>query len=150
MTLLTRARDLATRAHAGRRGAVLTLAAVLAASPAAAEIVPLATSRVVDGDTISFAGRSTRVIGLDTPETRRAKCPAEKAAGKAATEALRALLRSGPINVEYAPTRDRYGRALAVVRVRGVDVAESMVEAGHARAYVCPRGRCPKREGWCG
>jgi endonuclease YncB( thermonuclease family) len=45
---------------------------------------------------------------------------------------------------------DRYGRALAGIRVAGKDIAAEMVGAGHARPYVCPGGRCAAHKPWCG
>ena len=98
---------------------------------------------VIDGDTFSLNGTRIRVAGIDAPETHPARCPQEAALGQAATQKLAELLRGRPLWVSGLKT-DRYGRAVAVVRVNGEDVADAMIGSGLARNYDGG-----KREGWC-
>lgn len=108
---------------------------------------------VYDGDTFTAKVRiwfetevttSVRVLGIDTPEIR-GKCDAEKALAIAAREALVRLLAGGSVILRDL-SEDKYGgRIDARVIAAGVDVAQRMVELGHARPYDGG-----KREGWCG
>jgi len=98
---------------------------------------------VIDGDTFSLNGTRIRVAGLDAPEIHPARCAQEAQLGAAATEKLAELLRGRPLWVSGLKS-DRYGRAVAVVRINGEDVAEAMIGAGLARNYD---GK--QRQGWC-
>lgn len=93
---------------------------------------------VYDGDTVSMdcgVGEVTaRVIGLDAPETVRARCDAERAAGKRATERLRDLVKGGPVVIRRNG-HDKYGRDLIRLEVGGRDIAPVMVDEGMAVAY---------------
>ena len=112
--------------------------AVLSLSAIAAEI------RVIDGDTISVGRERIRIIGIDAPETRRAKCDAEYRRGMAAKARLGVLV-SGGVQIR-SQGRDRYRRTLAIVRdMQGRDVAAILIREGLARAYN-GRGR---RQSWC-
>jgi len=99
---------------------------------------------VIDGDTFVLNGTRIRVAGIDAPETHPARCPQEAALGAAATQKLAELLRGRPLWVSGLKT-DRYGRAVAVVRVDGEDVADAMIGSGLARNYD---GK--QRQVWCG
>jgi endonuclease YncB( thermonuclease family) len=108
---------------------------------------------VIDGDTLkvrlsSGARRAVRIIGIDTPESRKPGVPVECGA-KSATKHMTRLAfrkrrgRSGGQRVRLStdPTQDRtdrYGRLLAYVdrRSDGKDLGRSMVAAGWAMAYV--------------
>ena len=52
--------------------------------------------RVVDGDTINIRGQASnvRLVGFDTPETRRPSCDNELAEGQRATARLNDLVRN--------------------------------------------------------
>lgn len=99
---------------------------------------------VVDGDTVKVAvgGRreTVRLIGIDTPESRRPGTPVECGA-HAATRALARLV-AGDRRVRLVadPTqdrRDRYDRLLAYVELRdGRDLGEELARAGWAAPYV--------------
>lgn len=105
------------------------------------------TIRVVDGDTVDRWFLRFRLAGFDAPEIRKAKCPEERAAGRAAAQRLRELL-SAASSVRLAPTQwrlDTWGRVVARLEVDGRDVATLMIAEGHARPYD---GRS-KRAGWC-
>ena len=64
--------------------------------------VPLicATLYITDGDTIRCDGEAIRLMGFDTPETRRAKCEGERVAGYEAKARLSILLKSRPRTIE--------------------------------------------------
>jgi hypothetical protein len=98
---------------------------------------------VIDGDTFDLNGTRIRVAGIDAPGTHPARCPNEAALGAAATQKLAELLRGRPLWIAGLKT-DRYGRAVAFVRVKGEDVAEAMISTGLARNYD---GK--QRSGWC-
>ena len=97
--------------------------------------------RVVDGDTIVVALADTsgkhekvRLIGIDTPETKKPNTPIE-CYGPEASARLHDLLPAGAaITLERdAEERDVYGRLLAYVhRADGLFVNEAMVTEGFA------------------
>jgi micrococcal nuclease len=76
--------------------------------------------RVIDGDTIvvRIGGReeSTRILGIDTPETHKPDTPVE-CFGPQASDQMAALLPAGTVVrlVRDVEARDRYGRLLAYV-----------------------------------
>jgi micrococcal nuclease len=117
-------------------------------------------THLVDGDTVDVAfltqgatldasGKTTgktnseriRLIGIDTPETKRPNTPVE-CFGKEASSALAALIPIGtPVMVERdVEERDRYGRLLGYVfrASDGLFVNHEMVRAGMALPYTFP------------
>ncbi|GBD49928.1 nuclease [Methylopila sp. Yamaguchi] len=147
-------------------GAAVTAAALLllpeAAPPPAAPPSPQTASLpglrataldVVDGDTFearvqAFPGQEivarVRIDGVDTPE-RRGRCAVEIASAEAAREALADLLRDRPLTLTGVRGDKYFGRVVARVTASGVgDVAETLIKAGHGRAYAGGR-----RTGWC-
>jgi micrococcal nuclease len=105
-------------------------------------------TRIVDGDTVVVAltdpdghDEHVRLIGIDTPETKKPDTPVE-CFGREATEHLHALLPDGtPVRVERdAEARDRYGRLLAnVYRASdGLFVNLAMVRDGFAAQLTVP------------
>ncbi|PIE18387.1 MAG: transposase [Proteobacteria bacterium] len=86
---------------------------------------------------------TARVIGLDTPETVKARCDAELAAGKRATERLRALVARGEVVIRRRGY-DKYGRDLIRLTVDGRDVADTLVSEQLAVRY-----RGGARPNWC-
>lgn len=119
------------------------------AIPANAEPV-IATAevlRVVDGDTIDIRddvrGRlRIRVLGIDTPETKK---PGYTVGcwGPEATAFAQSNLVGQRVAVQLDPTQDRtdrYGRTLAyLVRGDGWDYSVEAARAGAAKAYVYDR-----------
>jgi micrococcal nuclease len=99
--------------------------------------------RVVDGDTIKVRRggqeKSVRLIGIDTPETRKPGVGVE-CGGKAATANMVKLAPEGAkARLSFDSTQDsedRYGRLLAYVKVRGKDVQLEQVYSGLAEVYV--------------
>ncbi|MDU8929020.1 thermonuclease family protein [Alisedimentitalea sp. MJ-SS2] len=144
-----------------RRGAVLILARALIVTAATLAVWlylvrwqdrgrELNTCRigfVYDGDTVALKcgdnERTARVVGLDTPETRDARCDAEFQAGKRATERLRELVKGGAVSYRRKGT-DKYGRLLIELSVDGEDVAGTLVREGLAMPY-----RGGGRINWC-
>ena len=97
--------------------------------------------RVIDGDTVLVsvggAEERARLIGIDTPETKRPDTPVE-CYGPEASDRLTALLPPGtPIRVELdEEPRDRYGRLLVYLHRTTDDafINEVMVREGYADA----------------
>lgn len=95
--------------------------------------------RVVDGDTVVVAvgGReeSARLLGIDTPETKRPDTPVE-CFGPEASDRLHALLPPDtPVRLELdQEARDRYGRLLVYLHrsTDGAFINEVMVHEGLA------------------
>ncbi len=108
---------------------------------------------VTDGDTVkvrlrSGALKTVRLIGIDTPESRKPGVPVECGA-KQATAAMTKLAfrkrRGGRVGQAVRLTTDatqdridRFGRLLAYVQRRsdGLDLGRAMIRAGWAVAYV--------------
>ncbi len=107
-------------------------------------------THLVDGDTVDVAfstgtGKPSteriRLIGIDTPETKRPDTPVE-CFGREASSALAALIPIGTaVLIERdVEERDRYGRLLGYVfrASDGLFVNHEMVRAGMATAYTFP------------
>jgi micrococcal nuclease len=96
--------------------------------------------RITDGDTVTLMCpqdgiTSARLLGFDTPEKFSPKCLDEFVAAEKATWALRTMIQKADrISLTHDGT-DQYGRALVRLELDGVDVARSMIRAGHARQY---------------
>ncbi len=138
-------------------GAILLLFCLDTLSAAAGEILPgpLAAEvlRVVDGDTLEVRARiwlgqdiriRVRLTGIDTPE-RRGRCEGERQAAEAARHHLKDLIARRDIRL-FDIRRGKFaGRVLARVRdARDRDLANEMLESGHARTYDGGR-----RADWC-
>ena len=129
------------------------LALLLPAFVPAAPFPPLATIRyapagaatwnecpaphVVDGDSLRCGSERVRLLGIDAPElpghcARYRKCVAGNP--YRSTESLRQSLRSGPVRYMMVK-RDRYGRAVAVVRAGSINLSCWQLEQGQAE-YV--------------
>jgi micrococcal nuclease len=126
-------------------GALLS-ANVVAPATAPADVVTTTADvlRVVDGDTIDIRddvrGRlRVRVLGIDTPETKK---PGFDVAcwGPEATEFARSTMLGQRVALQPDPTQDRtdrYGRTLAyLVRADGFDYAIEAARAGTAKSYA--------------
>jgi micrococcal nuclease len=124
-------------------------------------------TEVIDGDTVRISSRETRrrsytvrLIGIDTPETRKPGTPVE-CGGRGATSAMLGLAFSAPTGtdgdglldakggsgdratVTTDPTQDlfdRYGRLLAYVTTDDSEnLAVEQLRAGWAETYVYER-----------
>jgi micrococcal nuclease len=92
-------------------------------------------ARVVDGDTIVLdTGTTVRLVQVDAPERGEGECYAEQA-----TVALARLAPVGTaVRVEPDPALDgvdRFGRTLAYVFARDVNVNEALVAEGAASVW---------------
>lgn len=126
-------------------------------SPAYAESI----NRVVDGDTVilndanppkEFLQNQGRLIGIDTPESRKAKCVKEKQLGLEAKKFTEDFLaKKGDITVNYFPNAetkkgwDSFGRYLITIEKNGKDLADELVRAGLAVYY----DGITKTKDWC-
>ena len=127
--------------------AMMLSAIVIPTTPVAvAEPVTVTATvlKVVDGDTIDIRddvrGRlRIRVLGIDTPETKK---PGYSVGcwGPEATEFAQSTLVGQRVALETDPTQDRtdrYGRTLAyLVKADGWDYSVEAARAGTAKSYV--------------
>ena len=130
----------------GAIGALVVVAACDPGAPAPAPsddggalVANAAVERVVDGDTIDveIAGREERVrlIGIDTPETKRPDTPVECWGPEASERTASLLPRGTPVRLERDVVgRDDYGRLLAYVHRAddGLFVNDDLVRGGFA------------------
>ena len=97
--------------------------------------------RVVDGDTVQVklsTGKleKIRIIGIDTPETvdprKTVQCY-----GKEASAKMKALLNRKKVTLEKNPAedKDKYGRLLRYVNIKGKDIGAQMIKDGFAFSY---------------
>jgi len=132
--------------------ATLLLLALPALSPAVQLggpiTLPATVTRVVDGDTIHVSSRgfdtTVRLLGIDTPETKRPQTVVE-CGGPAASRRTERLLRPGqPVTLVTDPTqatRDRFGRLLAYIYLPGRrgatgSVNYALVAGGFAKVFI--------------
>ncbi|WP_112595309.1 thermonuclease family protein [Mycobacteroides abscessus] len=115
-----------------------------ASEPAAKATLTALVLKVVDGDTVDIIddarGRlRVRVLGIDTPETKRPRYTVG-CGGPEATRYAESVLSGQRVAVEVDPgqdNHDRYGRTLAALFLAdGSNYAVEAVRSGHARAYV--------------
>lgn len=91
------------------------------------------TASITDGDTIRLGNTNWRLRGIDAPERHQA-CADGWAAGQAASDALRAMMK-GQVKCELRD-HDRYGCSVGLCRVDGKDLGAAMVNAGMAWAFT--------------
>lgn len=132
------------------------VATLLPAVAARAADYPWPVVRVVDSDTVKvnasadlppeLALLSVRLRGVDTPEKGgRAKCDAEKRAGRAATAFTEAAIADADSVIVRDPAWGKWGgRVVADLVLDGRSLATALIEARLGAAYD---GR--KRPGWC-
>ena len=130
------------RARRARWTAALSLIAFAGCAAEPADMRRGQVVRVVDGDTLKvrLAGRveTVRLLGIDTPESKRPGAPVECGSRRAGT-ALRRLVdgRSVVLRADSSQdAEDRFGRVLAYVELGGDDVGEALVASGWAKPYV--------------
>jgi micrococcal nuclease len=128
-----------------RRAALLAALALAGcdAQPPAADSGQAESGRVthvVDGDTIRIGEERIRLIGVDTPETRKPGTPVQ-CFGKKATAFTKRLVEGRAVKLELdVERRDRYGRLLAYVRRRsdGLFLNAELVSQGYAQVLTVP------------
>lgn len=97
-------------------------------------------SRVIDGDTIEMAsGEKIRLIGIDTPETKKNGAKGEHYCKKA-YEFTKRKLEGKTIYLEYdIEKRDKYDRILAYVFLKdGTFFNARLLQAGYAQLLTVP------------
>jgi len=109
--------------------------------------------KVIDGDTIKIAtGENVRLIGVDTPESRRNKklyrdadrskedADAIIAMGKESAKYTTGLVLGKDVRLEFdVQKKDRYGRLLAYVYLEdGTFVNAELVKQGYASPMTVP------------
>ena len=121
-----------------------------ACTPLPVTVGPAPQIRVIDGDTFRLGAETIRLHGIDAPELRQA-CVDGWPAGAAARRALAESLATGQPDCERLTT-DAYRRTVARCRLRGEDIAATLVRKGLAWAYTkysvryLPEERLAKRE----
>lgn len=92
--------------------------------------------RIIDGDTIRCGDERVRLLGIDAPELHG--CPRHRTCAPvdpvASRLSLKQAITAGPVSYMMV-TRDRYGRAVAVVKAGRVNLSCWQLEQGSA-VYV--------------
>ena len=145
----------------GMRTHLATLVVIAAAASTAQHAVAAefagTVKRIVDGDTIVVTAggfdTTVRLLGIDTPETKKPGVVVQCGGPEATTEAKRLLPVGTRVRVLSDPnpayeTRDRYGRFLGLVYRAGRSgekgsVNYTLVANGRARVLVVHRDRPP-------
>jgi micrococcal nuclease len=93
--------------------------------------------RAVDGDTLLLADHTRiRLLGVDTPETKRPEAPIEPW-GPEAHEFTRAHVEGRMVRLEFDKERhDKYDRVLAYVYLGDWFLNEELIRAGMGRAIT--------------
>ena len=105
---------------------ILTLL-VLIAGPLVAQ------TRVIDGDTLEIDGKVYRLNGIDAPE--HGQTCGDWTCGADATDALAGLVENEKVLCDPLD-EDVYGRSIATCFVGELDLGRSLVDKGHAWAFL--------------
>jgi micrococcal nuclease len=126
--------------------AVAALAAFTGAGHQARGRVSGQVVSVTDGDTFRLTtGERIRIAAIDAPEIEwdRAHCPDEIRQGLAAKRAAARLIQGQPI--EFVRVGRSYKRTVALVWLRGRNLAEELMRIGAAKPWL---RHAPKPD-WC-
>jgi endonuclease YncB( thermonuclease family) len=119
--------------------------------PTRGETVDARKVYVIDGDTVAIARERIRVLGIDAPETREARCERERVAGYQTKARVVDLLRFGRSIDIHRQGHDEYGRTLARIIVDGRDLGEQLVREKLALPYRSgAEARAERMARWCG
>lgn len=91
-------------------------------------------TRIIDGDTLEVDGRRIRLVGINTPERG-------ELGFYEATNFLESLCPIGSkagLDIDDAEPKDKYGRTLAVVYCRGINVNVELLRQGYANVMCIP------------
>jgi len=106
---------------------------LLIIAAAAANIIACTDPAVHDGDTIRCGSERVRLFGVDAPEVRRGRTPAEPFAYDARDELIR--LTRGRVGCRFVD-RDRYGRFVGKCWSSvSPDVNAAVIRSGFATEY---------------
>nr|WP_223843357.1 MULTISPECIES: thermonuclease family protein [Sinorhizobium] len=101
---------------------------------------------VIDGDTFLFNGERILIADIDAPETKLAKCDAERSRGSYAKARLRELLNAGEFRLtasEAGFADEEAGKPRVVLR-GGKSLGDILVSEGLVRK------RASRPANWCG
>jgi len=107
-----------------------------------------------DGDTITllieiwpktYILNNVRLLGVDTPEIRGAKCTREKALGNGAQVVVEVLLKQAKKITIYMTGLDSWGRALVLLKYDGKNLATTLLEQGAGVPMLTPT----RTMDWC-
>lgn len=109
----------------------------LTTEPVHAETIAGTVEYVADGDTLTVAGETVRLWGIDAPELRQTCTRAGESypCGHVARYVLLSFVKGRIISCQERD-RDRYRRIVASCQVAGRDLGELMVSAGQAVDYT--------------
>jgi endonuclease YncB( thermonuclease family) len=128
-----------------------SIALVVFVRPTRAETVDAGKVYVIDGDTVAVARERIRLLGIDAPETREARCERERVAGYQTKARVVDLLRFGRSIDIHRQGHDVYGRTLARIIVDGRDLGEQLVREKLALPYRSgAEARAERMARWCG
>ncbi|MCZ4092264.1 thermonuclease family protein [Sinorhizobium psoraleae] len=99
---------------------------------------------VVDGDTFLFKGEKIVIADIDAPETKGAKCEAERARGFYAKLRLRELLNAGKFTLVASKGGGSEGGSPHLVMRNGTSLGDVLVSEGLVRK------RAGQASSWCG
>lgn len=106
---------------------------MLLALAAATTLIACDAPPVHDGDTLRCAGESVRLFGVDAPEVRRGKAPAQPFAEEARAYLLQ--LTRGRVACRFV-NRDRYGRYVGKCwSTASPDLNAALIRSGLATEY---------------
>jgi endonuclease YncB( thermonuclease family) len=134
---LSRANRLFMSSLSSMVGALFACSVLTTTVSAAVPPPILGVASVIDGDTIEIRGVRIRLHGIDAPESRQlcTRTTGEQwRCGQRASLALADMIGRSTVSCDPRDT-DRYGRTVAVCRVRGLDLNGWMVIQGWAVAY---------------
>ena len=102
-----------------------------------AEQAVVRVRRVVDGDTLLLTnGERVRLLGVDTPETKKEGTPVQPF-GPEASEFTRGMVEGKVVTLVFDRERyDKYGRVLAFVYVNGICLNEELIRQGLSAAQL--------------
>ena len=126
-------------------GRLLFLLAIFACWPSASSAGLFKVVQVYDGDTIKAVGHDieirVRLVGIDAPETSKAKHKPGQPFGRKAGKYLAGLVLNKTVDIKGYGS-DRYGRILGEVFIENKNVNLEMIETGYAEVYSGqpPRG----------
>lgn len=142
-------------------GMAFLMPSPLRAAPTTDAITAFTVNRVYDGDTffinlprtgcyydVLCRDLAVRVVGVDTPELRGAKCPQEKLAAVKARDFVIKVLRAASSIALVDVKRDGRFRIDATVLLNGQhDLADIIIRAHHGVPYL---GTAARAQDWCG